>query len=186
MYQLIPIEVKKHPPVTQDDTPCLPERQPPVIDDDTNHIQSERDPKKGRSAPLSASLPEDQVIEELADIPGLVHDRRFREGTRRLLAEGRAPGEIARAVRTAAGDPRERGSLSFIADRFPRWTRKALERERWEHQLRQHRAAQEERQERERNWAKEREQLLLEREDPYWQAQMEAALAQLPWRRVRA
>ena len=65
-------------------------------------------------------------MRELQDVPSLVHDRRFREGARRLLAEGKSVGEIARAVRTAAADPKERGGLSFIADRFPRWTRKAM------------------------------------------------------------
>jgi hypothetical protein len=43
----------------------------------------------------------------------------------------------------------------------------------------------EERQVREGERAREREQLLLEREDPYWQEQVAAALAQLPWRRVQ-
>jgi hypothetical protein len=43
----------------------------------------------------------------------------------------------------------------------------------------------EERQARERDRVREREQLLLEREDPYWQEQVAAALAQLPWRRVQ-
>jgi hypothetical protein len=42
----------------------------------------------------------------------------------------------------------------------------------------------EERQAREHDRAREREQLLREREDPYWQEQVAAAIAQLPWRRV--
>jgi hypothetical protein len=42
----------------------------------------------------------------------------------------------------------------------------------------------EERRVRECDRARERAQLLLEREDPYWQEQVAAALTQLPWRRV--
>jgi len=196
-YQLIPIEARRYPPVAQTDTPCHSDKLPPVHQVDTNYIQCEQDSKKGaelsRSAepprlpesPPSAAQPEEEVIRELSDVPGLIHDRRFREGARRLLAEGRSAGEIARAVRIAAGDPRERGGLSFIADRFPRWIRKALERDRQENQLRHLAASREEQREREREQAKERERLLREREDPYWQSQIEAAIAQLPWRRVR-
>jgi hypothetical protein len=126
------------------------------------------------------------VIRELQDVPAVVHDRRFREGARRLLAEGKSVLEITRAVRAAAADPQERGGLSFIADRFPRWIRKALERERQENQVRQRAVSREKQREKERTRAKEREGLLREREDPYWQAKIEAVTAQLPWRRVGA
>ena len=47
-YRLMPIEVKKYPPVTQDDTPCDSGSHPPVILDHTNYIQSELEPKKER------------------------------------------------------------------------------------------------------------------------------------------
>lgn len=43
----------------------------------------------------------------------------------------------------------------------------------------------EERQSRERDRGRELERLLREREDPYWQREVEAAITQLPWRRVR-
>jgi len=197
-YQLLPIEARRYPPVAQNDTPCHPDKLPPVHQMDTNYIQCEQDPREGGEPAPSATLPrvsvhppspsgpEEEVIRELQDVPALIHDRRFREGARRLLAEGRSVSEITRAVRAAAADPQERGGLSFIADRFPRWTRKALEGERRENQLRQQAAAQEERQEGERKKAKERERLLREREDPYWQAKIEAVIAKLPWRRVRA
>jgi hypothetical protein len=76
---------------------------------------------------------------------------------------------------------------SRVGDIFPRdflkWRK--VERTRG---LREQREDQdrEERQALERDRAKERERLLREREDPYWQEQIEAAVAQLPWRRVRA
>ena len=196
-YQLLAIEARRYSPVAQKDTPCHPEKLPPVHPVDTNYIQSEQDPREGgtptptakRSSasapPPSPSQPEEQVIRELQDVPSLVHDRRFREGARRLLAEGKSVGEIARAVRTAAADPKERGGLSFIADRFPRWTRKAIEGQRREKEVQQYAAAVEERLERERGRAKKQEKLLREREDPYWKSHIEAAIAQLPWRRVK-
>ena len=117
-YQLLAIEARRYSPVAQKDTPCHPEKLPPVHPVDTNYIQSEQDPREGgtpaRSTELSsASAPppslsqpkEEEVMRELQDVPSLVHDRRFREGARRLLAEGKSVGEIARAVRTAAADP---------------------------------------------------------------------------------
>ena len=60
-----------------------------------------------------------------------------------------------------------------------------MQGQRREKEVQQYAAAQGERQERERGRAKERERLLREREDPYWQQQLSAAIAQLPWRRVR-
>jgi len=196
-YKLMPIEARRYPPVATKDTPCHPDELPPVHPVDTNYIQSEQDLGEGGAParctklsgvcphPPSLSQTEEEVIRELQDVPVLVHDRRFREGARRLLAEGKSVLEITRAVRAAAADPSERGGLSFIADRFPRWIRKALERERQEKQVRQRALSQEKQQEKERVRAKEREGLLREREDPYWQAKLEAVIAQLPWRRVR-
>jgi len=192
-YKLMPIEARRYPPVIDDDTPCLAERHPPVIDDDTNYIQSELDSEKGGAAarsaepsrrpPPSASHPEDQVIHELADVPGLVHDQRFREGARRLLAEGKTPGEIARAVRSAAEDPQERGGLSFVADRFPRWARKVMERERQERQCLQSESAKSERLERARQLAEERECIRAEQESAEGKQLVAEACARLPWRR---
>jgi hypothetical protein len=123
------------------------------------------------------------VIHELADVPGLVHDRRFREGVRRLLAEGKTPGEIARAVRSAAEDPQERGGLSFIADRFPRWARKVKERERQECQCLQNESAKSERLERERQLVEERECIRAEQESAAGKHLVAEACARLPWRR---
>jgi hypothetical protein len=196
-YHLMPIEARRYPPVAQDHTPNLPDRQPPVHQVDTNYIQFEQDPEKGKvfaparpaqpsrppASPPSASQPEEQVIRELADVPGLIHDRRFREGTKRLLAEGRTPGEIARAVRTAAGDPQERGGLSFIADRFPRWTRKTLERERQQRQSVYETMANQERHNRERQLSEERYRILEEQESAEGKRLVAEACARLPWKR---
>ena len=100
-------------------------------------VQDERDPgnetqERGgnEAAPLpAAQLPEEEILRELADVPGLRHDRRFRAGARQLLSEGTNAAELVRVVRWAAGDPRERGCLSYVFDRFPRWARKARELE---------------------------------------------------------
>ncbi len=196
VYRLTPMEAP--PPVTQDDTPCLSERHPPVIDNDTNYIHPELDSTKGEAlarvadpsprsaAPPSAPQPEDQVIHELADVPGLIHDRRFREGARRLLAQGKTPGELVLAVRTAAGDPQECGGLSFIADRFPRWARKARECERQGSKSREQETERAKRRERERKEAQERARIRAEQESEEGRQSIEAAIAQLPWRRERA
>jgi len=125
------------------------------------------------------------VLEQLADVPGLVHDRRFREGARRLLAQGKTPGELVLAVRTAAEDPQECGGLSFIVDRFPRWARKARDHERRERQSQEQEAAKSERVERERRAAEEQARIRAEQDSEEGRQLVEAATAQLPWRRVR-
>jgi GntR family transcriptional regulator len=183
VYQLMTLKAERHPPVTQDDTPCPPARQAPVIDGDTNYIQSERDQKKGGArdahcAPLPASHPENQVIKELAEIPDLVHDRRFREGCRRLLAEGIPPAQLVQAVKAAAEDPRERGGLSFIADRFPRWQRKTRELKK-----RLEAPTVEEREEKERRYEEDRARIMAEQDSDEGRALVAAACARLPWRR---
>ncbi len=197
VYRLMPVEARKYPPVVQDDTPCRPGRLAPVAQDDTNYIHLELDPTKGgapalsaepspwSAPPLSASQPEDQVIHELADVPGLIHDRRFREGARRLLAEGKTLGELVLAVRTAAGDPQECGGLSFIADRFPRWARKARDQVIREQKTKEEAARKTERLEHERRAERERARIHSEQESEEGRLMVEAAIAQLPWKRVR-
>jgi hypothetical protein len=198
VYQLMPIEAQKYPPVVQEDTPRRPGRLAPVAQDDANYIQSKQDPTKGETSarttqppqqltsPFPASRPEDQLLAELTDVPGLVHDKRFREGARRLLSQGKTPGELVLAVRTAARDPQECGGLSFVADRFPRWVRKAKEQERQEHLSKQHEDAEGERVERVQRAAEERVRIQAEQDSIEGRQLVEAAIAQLPWRRVRA
>ncbi len=198
VYRLMPLEARKYPPVVQDDTPRRLGRLAPIAQDDTNYIHLELDSTKGGApapsvepslrdaAPPSASQPEDQVILELADVPGLVHDRRFREGARRLLAQGKTPGELVLAVRTAVGDPQECGGLSFIADRFQRWARKARESELQGRKSREQETEQAERREQERKEAEERARIRTEQESEEGRQRIEAAIAQLPWRRERA
>src|SRR5208337_3452100 len=88
VYHLMPLEAKRYPPVVQNDTPPPPERLAPVPQVDPNYTQSQLYPNKGErparaepsrqpSAPLPASQLEDQVLTQLPDVPGLVHDRRF-------------------------------------------------------------------------------------------------------------
>jgi hypothetical protein len=195
VYRLMPLEAKKYPPVAQDVSPHPPDPLAPVHQVDPNYIQSQLDSNKGErparaepsrqpSTPLPASQLEDQVLTQLADVPGLIHDRRFREGARRLLAHGKTPGELVLAVRTAVGDPKECGALSFIADRFLRWARKAQEKERQQRQSRERAGEQAERREQERNEAGERERIRGEQESEEGRQLIEASIAQLPWRRV--
>jgi len=196
-YKLMPIEVKKYPPVTQDDSPCDPESHPPVSQDHTNYIQSEQDSPKGEAPaetaqpttrpapPPSVTQPENKIMAELANVPGLVHDRRFREGARRLLAQGRKPEDLVKAVLAAAADPQESGGLSFIADRFPRWARKAQERDRQHRQQQARETAASERAERDRRAEEERERILAEQESEEGRRIVAAAIARLPWNRAQ-
>ena len=190
-YQLLTVKVEEPAPVRQAKTPH-PRREPaPVHHVDTNYIHSEPDTKKGEThasepaarettslSPLAAShRPEEHLLNELREIPELRHDRRFREGARRLLAEGRTPGEIAQAVRAAAGDPHERGGLSFITDRFPRWAKMAREVDKRAAVVRVDRA------ELERREQAERKRIIAEQDSEQGRAEIAAALARVPWRR---
>jgi hypothetical protein len=196
-YQLLTVKMEAPAPVRQAEAPRPRGERPPVHVVDTNYIHPEPNTEKGEElaprpqrdparetapvAPLSATQqtdPEEDVLAQLRDVPGLRHDRRFREGARRLLAEGRTPGEIAQAVKAAAGDPRERGGLSFVADRFTRWQRKARE-------LEQRRAepTNEERREKERRDEEERSRIREMQDSEEGRAIVAACIAALPWKR---
>jgi hypothetical protein len=72
--------------------------------------------------------------------------------------------------------------ITFFPRDFLKWRK--VSRERRAREQRQD-YGREKRQASDEERVKERERILREREDPYWQAQIEAAIARLPWRRVR-
>jgi len=197
VYQLMPIEAKRYPPVTQDDTPCDPESHPPVIVDHTNYIQSELDPREKREAPLAPAKRPSQVkgsagaplssllrrIRQEAQRQGappcfIGHD--FSAGIGELVRSGVPEDELVQALTACIETAPDR--VTFFPRDFLKWRKVSRERrardQRQDHGREKRKASEEER-------AKEWEQILREREDPYWQAQIEAATAQLPWRRVR-
>jgi hypothetical protein len=197
IYQLMPVEAKRSPFVTQDDTPCDPESQPLVIVDHTNYIQSELDPRQKREAPpVLAKRPSQAQGSSEAPLPSLLrrirqeaqrqgappsfigHD--FSAGIGELVESGISEDELVQAFVACIKTAPER--VTFFPRDFLKWRKVSRERrareQRQDHSSKKRQAHEEER-------AKEREQILREREDPYWQAQIEAATAQLPWRRVR-
>jgi hypothetical protein len=101
-------------------------------------------------------------------------------GIQALITGGVSEEEILKAFMACIETAPER--VTFFPRDFLKWrklSRAHGPREQREDQDR------EERQLLERDRAREREQLLREREDPYWQERIEAAVAQLPWRRVQ-
>ena len=198
-YQLMPLEAKRYPPISQEDTPRLPQRQPPVAQEDTNYIHLELDPSKKR-APRPAETPQtlpEPVRKIATDSLSVLLEQIKQEaqacgappcfiaggwaiGIQALVADGVSHEEILKAFTACLETAPER--VTFFPKDFLKWRkvshayRMRNQREGW---------GREERQARERDRVREREQLLLEREDPYWQEQVAAAIAQLPWRRVQ-
>jgi hypothetical protein len=201
-YQLMPLEARRYSPVSQDHTPPLPQQHPPVHQVNTNYTHLELDPSKERAE--KATRPEKP--HQTATKPSKEHAlvslspllERIRQeaqargappcfiaggwssGIRALITGGVSEEEILRAFRACIETAPER--VTFFPRDFLKWrkvSRAHRPREQREDQDRK------ERQVRERDRVREREQLLREREDPYWQEQIEAAVAQLPWRRVR-
>ena len=101
-------------------------------------------------------------------------------GIRALVTGGASGEEILRAFTACIETAPER--VTFFPRDFLKWRKVSRTR-----RLRGDREDpdSQERQARERERAREREQQLLEREDPYWQEQVAAAVAQLPWKRVQ-
>jgi len=106
------------------------------------------------------------------------HD--FSVGIGELVKGGIFADELMQAFTACIEIAPER--VTFFPRDFLKWRKVSRER-RAREQRQDH--SKEKRQASEEELAKEREQILREREDPYWQAQIEAAIAQLPWRRVR-
>jgi len=101
-------------------------------------------------------------------------------GVQALVTSGVSAEEILRAFTACIETAPER--VTFFPRDFLKWRK--VSRMRGPREYREDPSG-EERRVRERDRAQEREQLLLQREDPYWQEQIAAAIAQLPWRRVR-
>ncbi len=202
VYQLMPLEAHKYPPVAQEDTPCDRESQPPVSHDHTNYIQSELDPenqKRGervhrpaarlslpRRTPVPKSVPSLSVLltrikqEAQARKAPLVVGRDWSEGIAELTRSGIPEEELIQAFATCVETAPER--VTFFPRDFLKWrkaSRDRVSRDReQEHQRR-------EREEGERERKAEREKVLAEQSDPQSAARLEAAIAGLPWKRVR-
>jgi hypothetical protein len=201
-YRLMPLEAKKYPPVSQEHTPPLPQRQPPVHPVNTNYTHLELDPSKESAEKASRPAKTHRTAYEPSHVlapdslsPLLERIRQeaqargappcfiaggWSSGIRALMTGGVSEEEILRAFTACIEAAPER--VTFFPRDFLKWRkvshayRMRNQREGW---------GREERQARERDRVREREQLLLEREDPYWQEQVAAAIAQLPWRRVQ-
>ena len=201
-YQLMPLEAQKYPPVSQEDSPRRPGRLAPVAQDDTNYTHLELDPNKERAekAPQIAKTPQsapapshENALDSLSALLQRIRQEAHARGAPpcfiaggwsssvgALMAGGVSGEEILKAFKVCIETAPER--VTFFPRDFLKWRK--VSRTRAPRGQRENQAS-EDRQARERDRAREREQLLLEREDPYWQKQIEAAIAQLPWRRVK-
>lgn len=97
-----------------------------------------------------------------------------------LQRSGVGEGELLEAFRACIEEAPER--VTFFPKDFLKWRKVSQMRKAGAKRDSQ---IKEERQSRERDRGRELERLLREREDPYWQREVEAAITQLPWRRVR-
>ena len=201
VYQLMSIEA--HPyPVTQADTPCELESQPPVSHDHTNYIQSELDPENQEreervrrpaarlslpgQTPAPKSVPSLSFLltrmkqEAQARRAPLVVGRDWLEGIDELARSGIPEDELIQAFTACIETAPEK--VSFFPRDFLKWRKASRERparDRWlRHQKR-------EREEGERERKAEREKILAEHRDPQSAERIEAAIASLPWKRVR-
>ena len=102
-------------------------------------------------------------------------------GIQALVAGGVSQEEILKAFTACIETAPDR--VTFFPKDFLKWRK--VSRTRVIRKQREHQRSKE-RQARECDCAREWEQALRDREDPYWQEQVEAAVAQLPWRRVQA
>jgi len=199
VYQLMPIQAQPYP-VTQADTPCELESHPPVRHDHTNYIQSELDPEKQEreervhrpaaklslpgQTPALESVPSLSFLlkrmkqEAQAQGAPLVVGRDWSEGIAELARNGIPEDELIQAFTACIESAPER--VTFFPRDFLRWrkvSRERLSRDR-QHQKR-------ERESFEREREAERERILAEHRDPQSAARIEAAIASLPWKRVR-
>ncbi|MGA9135776.1 MAG: helix-turn-helix domain-containing protein [Candidatus Sulfotelmatobacter sp.] len=196
-YRLMPIEVKKYPAVTQDDSPCDSESHPPVILDHTNYIQSELEPNKEREERATTrgirSLPDCAAASEPSSLSSLLSQlkqeareqtcpfvigRDWREGIGELVKSGTSEGEILQAFQACIATAPER--VTFFPRDFLKWRKVSRERT---VKIRQRHQDKTDREVRERELAAEREVILRQREDPRAVAEIAGAIARLPWRR---
>ena len=143
VYQLMPIEVRKYPPVAQEDTPCDPGSHPPVIDDHTNYIQSELDPREKREAPTapakrpsqaqgSAGAPLSSLLRRIREeaqqrgAPPCFIGGQFSEGIGELIQSGICEEELVQAFSACLKTAPER--VTFFPRDFLKWRKVSRER----------------------------------------------------------
>ena len=201
VYQLMPIGA--HPyPVTQADTPCELKSHPPVSHDHTNYTQSELDPEnqereEGVRRPaarlyLPGQTPAPKSVPSLffllarmkqeaqARRAPLVVGRDWSEGIAELARSGIPECELIQAFTACIESAPER--VSFFPRDFLKWRKASRERLSRDREV-QHKKREREEGERERK--AEREKILGEQRDPQSAARVKAAIASLPWKRVR-
>ena len=197
----MPIKAQPHP-VTQADTPCELESQPPVRHDHTNYIQSELDPENQEreervrrpaarlslpgqtpapeSVPSLSSLLKRMKQEAQTRKTPLVVGRDWSEGIAELTRSGIPEDELIQAFTACIESAPER--VTFFPRDFLKWRKASCER------LLRDRGLQDQKREKEavqREREAEREKILAEHRDPQGAALIEAAIASLPWKRVK-
>ena len=189
-YQLMPLEAQKYPPVAQDDTPCRPGRLAPVAQDDTNYTHLELDPSKGSvdnntDVPVqnSHTPPLPSLIQRMKDeaqargAPPSFFETHWTRGIHTLVNSGVTEQELLDAFTTCIETAPEKAT--FFPRDFLKWRKISRHFNRFpelSHQARQ----------RDLDRAKEREQVLCDRNNPELQAQLEQLIARLPWRKGKS
>jgi hypothetical protein len=195
LYTLAPLTCQRFIPTVQGEGGLRQEQSPPTVQGEGNYTHSEQDSNKKRETrtPLSARLTSEPTVSLSPIIAKIKTEAETRgappsficgawsAGILELQRSGVGENELLEAFGACIEEAPER--VTFFPRDFLKWrkisqTRKAGAKK--DSQVK------EERQSRERDRAGELEHLLREREDPYWQGQVAAALAQLPWRRVQA
>jgi hypothetical protein len=196
VYKLIPMEVKAYP-VAQADPPRPRGASAPVQQVDMNYIQSELEPIKEREERAPArgtrSLPDHEVAPEPSSLSSLlahlkqdakartcpiVISKDWREGIGELVRSGISEEELLQAFQACIESAPDR--VTFFPCDFLKWRKVWRDRAVKVRQKYQDKADGEER---ESELAMERERILREREDPRAAAEIESAIARLPWRR---
>jgi len=200
VYQLMPIDAKRYPPVARKDTPCHPDRLPPVHQMDTNYTHSELDPNKERAiaqadkAPQSAQNPSHELAPDSLSFllerirqeaqargaPSCFIAGGWSSGIRALMTGGVSGEEILKAFTACIETAPERAT--FFPRDYLKWRKVSREQTRRGRQL-QHDKRETETIERERE--AERKKILSQQSDPQGAARIEADLANLPWKRWR-
>ena len=194
LYTLMPLTCQRFTPTVQAGGGLREEQSPPTVQAGGNYIHSEQDSDRKREArtPLSAGPASEPSVslppiiakiktetETLGAPPSFICGA-WSAGILKLQRSGVGEGELLEAFRACIEEAPER--VTFFPKDFLKWRKVSQMRKAGAKRDSQ---IKEERQSRERDRGRELERLLREREDPYWQREVEAAITQLPWRRVR-
>lgn len=192
LYTLMPVSCQRFTPTVQDEGGGRPEQSTPTVQDEGNYTHSGQDSDKQREIGVSQAITSEEPQKSLSPLLTKMKVEAQARGAPFIISapwsaevlelqrSGVSDGDLLQAFCVCIQQAPER--ITFFPRDFLKWRKVSRDRMVGEREQQQRKREKEAlKQEREA----EREKILSELDDPQATARVEAAIAGLPWKRVK-